>query len=199
MTSPVLLDAEPETRIELPQPLKTDEALYEVVNSQRVKMPEMSFYAARIATRLGFRLNDFAEAHGLGEVVIEGLFQIPVPKDPSRNRRPDIAFVSVGRLQSNKETDLAARAAEIVPDLAIEVTSPTDRAEDQREKILEYFQAGVLAVWVVYPRLRIVDVYESPNRIEVLTTADALRGGTVLPGFELPLARIFEATGPRKP
>ena len=91
------------------------------------------------------------------------------------------------------------RAADVVPDLAIEVTSPTDRAEDQREKILEYFQAGVRAVWVVYPRLRIVDVYESPTRVQILTEADTLRGDPVLPGFELTLTKLFATAGPRKP
>jgi Uma2 family endonuclease len=199
MASPVLLDAEPETQVDLTEPLETDEALYELAHGRRVEMPPMSIRAAMIASRLGTEVWTFSQAHGLGLVVIEGVFVIPVPGDRSRSRRPDIAFVSAERMHSGPEWDLDARAAEVVPDLAVEVTSPTDRAEDQREKILEYFQAGVRAVWVVYPRLKIVDVYESPSRIQVLTDADTLRGDPVLPGFELPLARIFEATGPRKP
>src|SRR4051794_30733872 len=92
MASPVLLEAEPEPRVELPEPLETDEALYEFVNGQRVEMPAMSIRAAMTASRLGSELYAFAEVHRLGDVVIEGVFRIPVPEDPSRNRRPDIAF-----------------------------------------------------------------------------------------------------------
>jgi Uma2 family endonuclease len=44
---------------------------------------------------------------------------------------------------------------------SLEVTSPTDRAEDQREKVQEYLQLGVRCVWVVYPTLRVIDVYEA--------------------------------------
>ena len=51
---------------------------------------------------------------------------------------------------------------------------------------------------MVYPRLRIVDVYESPTRVQILTEADTLRGDPVLPGFELMLSKLFEPAGPRK-
>jgi len=49
----------------------------------------------------------------------------------------------------------------VVPDLAIDVTSPTDRAEAQRWKVLEYFRPGVRCICVVYPILRLADVYPS--------------------------------------
>ncbi|CEF48429.1 unnamed protein product [uncultured bacterium] len=198
MASPVLLEAVPEIQIELPEPLETDEALYEVVKGQRVETPPMSIRASIIASNLGAELWTFAEAHGVGWVVIEGVFRVPIPEDHSLSRRPDVAFVSADKMRAGSEWGLDARAADVVPDLAVEVTSPTDCAEDQREKILEYFQAGVRAVWVVYPRLRIVDVYESPTRVQVLTEADTLRVDPVLPGFELALSRLFETAGPRK-
>ncbi len=74
-------------------------------------------------------------------------------------------------------------AWDVVPDLAVEVTSPTDFAEDQLQKVAEYFQAGVRLVWVVYPDQRCIHVYEAWNRIRVVTEADTLDGGVVLPGF----------------
>ena len=52
----------------------------------------------------------------------------------------------------------------IIPDQAIEVTRPTDRAEDQREKVLEYLRIGVRCVWV-YPKLQVVDVYEPDGMV----------------------------------
>ena len=80
----------------------------------------------------------------------------------------------------------------MVPDLAVEVVSPTDRAEAGLDKVREYFEAGVQLVWVIYPKLRVVHVFESFTRIRVLTRADDLDGGALLPGFRLPLATLFE-------
>jgi hypothetical protein len=50
----------------------------------------------------------------------------------------------------------------------------------------------VQLVWVVYPKQRLVYVYKSPTRSKVLSEDDALDGGSVLPGFKLPVASLFE-------
>ena len=59
-------------------------------------------------------------------------------------------------------------------------------------KAEHYFRAGVELVWVVYPQPGEVYVYESPVAVRVLTRADLLDGGKVLPGFQLALAELFE-------
>ena len=82
-------------------------------------------------------------------------------------------------------------AWEVVPDLAVEVVGPTDVAEDLLGKVKEYFQAGVRLVWVVYPIQRCIHVYGAWNRIRVVTEADDLDGGAVLPGFRRSLDRLF--------
>ena len=78
-----------------------------------------------------------------------------------------------------------------MPNVAIEVVSPHDYAEDLWEKIAEYFNAGVQLVWVVFPRQQFVYAYESFGQIRILTKSDTLQGGVVLPGFSLPLTEIF--------
>jgi Uma2 family endonuclease len=115
MSTSTLLESEVEAQAELPEPMETDEALYEVVNRKRVGMPPMSYYAAKIATRLGARLSEFAEGHSLGEVVIEGLFRLPLAEDSSRNRRLDVAFVSFGGLSTEREENLDANAWDVFP------------------------------------------------------------------------------------
>ena len=86
---------------------------------------------------------------------------------------------------------LRDNAWDVVPDLAIEVVSPTDFAEDLLTKLDEYFRAGVSLVWVVYPSLRLIHVYESMTRIRVATATDELDGGAVLPGFRVAVAALF--------
>ena len=87
-------------------------------------------------------------------------------------------------------------AWDVAPDLAVEVVSPTDLAEELMDKVAEYFQAGVRLVWVVYPRLRLIHVYESLTQVRGLTAADELDGGAVLPGFRTPVAALFPEAAP---
>jgi Uma2 family endonuclease len=106
----------------------------------------------------------------------------------TRDRRPDVAFFAYPRSPSALTELPEANAWDVIPDLAIEVTSPSDRAEAQREKVLEYFRVGVRCVWVVYPNLRRIDVYETPTTIRVVGPEGTLTGDSVVPGFELSLA-----------
>ncbi|HEV3258825.1 MAG TPA: Uma2 family endonuclease [Gemmataceae bacterium] len=163
--------------------------LYEVVNGERVELPPMGIYEASIACLLDQHLGPFAAAQQLGRVGVEYLFRL----NPAARlqRRPDLAFVSYQRWPKNRpipRTD----AWDVVPDLATEVVSKTNLAEEIILRVQEYFQAGVQLVWVIYPVVRQVYVYESPTRIRVLVSTEELDGGTLLPGFRLPLSTLFE-------
>jgi Uma2 family endonuclease len=168
---------------------RDDEPLFEIIDGRRVELPPMSAYAARIAFRLGRRLGDYGEQRELGEAAVETLFHLALPVD--RNRRPDVAFVSYERWPRGRPMPEAGNAWDVVPDVAIEVVSPNDLAEDVMEKLDEYFRAGVRLAWVIYPRTRIVLVFEALNRVRALTRSDELDGGEVLPGFRLPLADLL--------
>jgi Uma2 family endonuclease len=126
---------------------------------------------------------------------VEVLFQIPLTEDSTRQRRPDIAFVSSERWPLERHQSLKDDAWNVVPDLVVEVISPTDRAADMLEKVYESFPGGVRLVWLVYPNQRCIHVFEASNQIRVVTVADILEGGPVLPGFPLPLKRLFESVG----
>jgi Uma2 family endonuclease len=178
------------------EPMETDEAFYETVHAQRVEMPPLSVRAAMIATRIGFALNAFAKPKGMGEAFTELLIHIPLPEDKSQDRRPDVAFFAYRRSPSTLTELPDTKAWDVIPDLAIEVTSPSDRAEAQREKVLEYFRVGVQFVWVVYPNLRLIDVYETPTTIRVVGPEGTLTGDPILPGFQLALADLFAPFAP---
>ncbi|MGC8640852.1 MAG: Uma2 family endonuclease [Isosphaeraceae bacterium] len=169
-----------------------DDELYEVVNGLRIEIPPMSAYAARVATRLATKLNQHAEPEKLGEAIVESLFRLPLTADKNRNRRPDVAFVSSERWPADRALPIAENAWDVVPDISIEVVSPHDLAEDLLDKIIEYFQAGVRLAWVIYPKQRLVHVYTGPRSIRVLTDADSLEGGPVLPGLSIPLMALFD-------
>jgi Uma2 family endonuclease len=174
-----------------------DDLLYEVVDGQVVELAPMGAYEIRIATVLTMYLETFARQHQLGRAVQEMLFDLTTVQ---RKRRPDVAFVSYDRWPRQRRVP-RTEAWDVVPNLAVEVVSPTDRVEDVVDKVAEYFRAGVECVWVSLPSREQVYVYESPTQVRILTRADALHGEPVLPQFRLPLAALFdeveEAESPR--
>jgi Uma2 family endonuclease len=44
---------------------------------------------------------------------------------------------------------------------------------------------------LVYPNYRLIEVYRLGADVEILGEEDALTGGDVLPGFELPVREVF--------
>lgn len=166
-----------------------DDRLYEVVCGERVELEPMGAFEVGLASALLRYLGSFAEANRLGQVVSEMLFVL----DPQQHlkRRPDVAFVSFPRWP--ERTIPRAEAWNVVPDLAVEIISPTNLAEAVDEKIVEYFQAGVRLVWVLYPDSGRVYVYQSARRIDVVERSGELDGGDVLAGFRLPIQSLFDA------
>lgn len=166
-----------------------DDPLYEIINGEKVNMRLSSFYSMYLACQVAFKLDTFVALHDLGFVVAHALFQLP--RVTYHCRRPKAAFVSRERWPNDKRIPEDAEAWDIVPDLAVEVVSRTELIEDLFDKISEYFLAGVRLVWIIFPKQRLVYVYESPTQIRVLTETGELDGGTVLPGFRLAVPALF--------
>lgn len=78
----------------------------------------------------------------------------------------------------------------VQPMLAVEIISPTDKPKDIRSKRAIYQEAGIL-YWEAYPTEKLIDVYEPGKPPRALGIHDALDGGTVIPGFTLPLKELF--------
>jgi Uma2 family endonuclease len=172
--------------------LLASERLWEVVDDELREATPTSTVACILAGRLCERLFLFNAANRTGEVVFETLFQLRAK--PKLQRRPAVAFVSRARWDG-VEADEAA-AWKVVPDLAVEVVSPTNLAEDIEAKIVDYFAAGVRRVWVLYPRGRRLHDFHSAGASVILSTDDLVSGGDVLPGFEFALADLFHGLKP---
>jgi Uma2 family endonuclease len=168
-----------------------DEALFEIIDGQRVELPPMSILASRVTSKLQGHLVRHLLDNPVGEALMETLFRLPLPVD--RNRRPDVAVVSAQTIAQAPPQPASDNAWEVLPDLMVEVVSPNDIAEDMIDRINEYFAAGTKLVWIVYPTQRLLYVYESPRQVRILGATDELDGGKVLPSFRIPITSLFPA------
>ena len=169
-----------------------DEPLYEVVDGQRKKLPPMGASQTNIANVLLGFLIPFARAQNLGRVRGEMLFNFAAV---NKQRRPDVAFVSYQRWPKAEPVP-DTNAWDVVPELAVEVISPTETMVEVLAKVREYFHVGAQLVWLVLSSERLGYVYHSPTQIQVLTHADTLSGEAVVPGFQMPVATLFEDMPP---
>jgi Uma2 family endonuclease len=165
-----------------------DDVLYEVVDGRVVEKTAGAF-ELEIAAILHQHLGMFVSARRIGRAVIEMTFRIDQTRD--LQRRPDVAFVSHARWPVGRRAP-DVTVWDIAPDLAVEVVSKTNAADDVQQKTHDYFKAGVTRVWVIYPRQQEVYVYSSPTEVQILQLGQELDGGDLIPGFRLPLAALFQ-------
>lgn len=104
-------------------------------------------------------------------------------------RIPDVAFISWDRLPGRRYP--TAPIPQLAPNLAVEVLSRSNTPGEMAVKRQDYFTAGVELVWEIDPDARTVAVYTSVTDVTTLTETDTLDGGSVLPGFTLPLRDLF--------
>ena len=103
-------------------------------------------------------------------------------------RAPDVSFVARERITPGQRYPGYWLGA---PDLAVEVVSPNDSAQELRTKIAEYLASGTRLVWVAYPRTQTVTIYHADGAVEERSIGQTLDGEDVVPGFSLPVAEVF--------
>jgi Uma2 family endonuclease len=154
----------------------------ELIRGELVMMVPPGGEHGEISNEIAHRLTLFVKSRELGRVLAEAGFVLS--RNPDTVRAPDVAFLRAGRARGSGYIQSA-------PDLAVEVLSPDDRPGYVREKVAEWLEAGTKAVWVVAPSTRTVTLHESGREPRVLEESDVVTGGSVLPGFELPVREIF--------
>ncbi|HEV3437613.1 MAG TPA: Uma2 family endonuclease [Gemmata sp.] len=160
--------------------------LFELVDGTLVEKA-MGVKESFIAATLIQLLTNFSDAHGrlgmtLGEAGTLKLFKGLV-------RIPDVSFTRWERLPGGKVPN--DPIPDLVPDLAVEVLSKANTRREMERKLKEYFLSGVKLVWFVEPVARIVRAFTSPDDVIELGINDILEGGDVLPGFAVPVSRLF--------
>jgi Uma2 family endonuclease len=158
----------------------------ELVRGRLVVREPAGFRHGAVAAALAAKLTQFVNERSLGGVVAaETGFKLA--ENPDTVRAPDIAFVCAERVPRPLPTGYA----EVAPDLAVEVLSPTDRAGDVLAKVADWLSAGSRLVWVIDAERRVARVYRADGT-EALIDFDGVLGGEgVVPGFTCPLELVI--------
>ncbi|MCE9524474.1 MAG: Uma2 family endonuclease [Planctomycetales bacterium] len=159
---------------------------YELVDGKLRTRP-MGAKSSWIGGRIYGYLFTFLVEHPIGHIFNPDCGYTCFPKNTLR--KPDASFVRLGRLEDEV---IPNGWIQIPPDLAVEVLSPGDVADEMDEKVQQYLKAGVRLVWEVHPASRTVIVHRLNGTIAALNETDSLDGEDVIPGFNVPLAKIFE-------
>jgi Uma2 family endonuclease len=160
----------------------------ELVQGQMIAMPPPKPRHGQLRARIIYLIQRLLEDNPLGQVLGNDSGVI-TERNPDTVRGADVAFYSYQRVPKGP---LPNTWLSVAPDLVFEVLSPEDRWSEVQTKVDEYLQAGVQVVCVVDDGMSTIHVFRNDNPAQVLRSADELSIPNILPGFNIPLRRIFE-------
>lgn len=168
-------------------PAPTDGSKQELVRGEVVTKPSPGIRHGEVQLQVGYLIKSFLKTNPIGRAMTES--GAVTERDPDTVRGPDLSFYSAGRLPLGQ---VVVTYHTEVPDLCVEVVSPSNSLRKLKDKAKEYLFAGVRMVWIVDPDERSVTIITEPIESRTLETGATLVGGDVLPGFTCKVAELFE-------
>ncbi len=162
---------------------------YEIIKGVLYMANAPSFAHQYAVNEIAFALTAHCKMKQSGRVV-SAPFEVHLAENV-RPVLPDVLY-----LADAKRLAVAAKYFEGVPDLIVEVLSPSSRRHDMHTKLGIYEQAGVPEYWLVDPVNHFVDVYFLPEGgreyvlLQTFTAVDNITSN-ILPDFQLPAATVF--------
>jgi Uma2 family endonuclease len=168
--------------------MRPDGMRHELVRGELRTMAPAGFEHGAVGMRLGAALFAYVEANDLG-VVVMAETGFTIQRNPDTVRAPDIAFIRNEKIPAG---GLPKKFWTGTPDLVVEVVSPSDRPSEVDDKINNWLQCGAALVWVLNSAKRTMMVYRPDCAARAILVDDMIDGEDVVPGFKLPLKKIFK-------
>lgn len=160
--------------------LPADGFWYQLINGVVLMSPEPTPRHQRLLVQLVVQMEGAASRAG-GTVLPE----VDVRLGADLVYSPDIAYVGPGRPFSEDA------ALAIVPDLVVEILSPSSRGMDLRTKRSDYERFGVREYWVIDPEERRILLFRPRDGAFVESECSgATASSEVIPGLRFDLAAI---------
>jgi Uma2 family endonuclease len=162
---------------------------YELVDGELVMSPKNNFEHETLCGRLFIALANFNRPRRLGAVLGSNLgcwMQ-------NRNcRAPDVSFTSKERLRQLGFKSSTRKFLPCAPDLAAEVLSPSNTRAEVDARLKDFFASGTELAWIVHPDEQFIEICHSPSDRAIVGPGAVLKGEPVLPGFQFPIAELFQ-------
>jgi Uma2 family endonuclease len=160
----------------------------ELWRGRLVEYPDMpSLRHGQVCSRAGRLIGNFVEDNNLGQTMSNDS-HIVVKRNPDTVLGPDLCYFSYERMPKGPAPDTLS---ELIPELTVEVRSPSNTWTKIFGKVGDYLAAGVTAVLVLDPDGMTASVYRASGQV-IHHTGDQLDLADVLPGFVVPVRRFFE-------
>ena len=161
---------------------------YEIIDGELCMTPAPDTRHQKISGRLFYMIYGFLLKNPMGEV-FDAPYDVVFSKDPLQVVEPDLVFVSKEHLSIITEKNIQG-----VPDLTVEILSPSTATADRRVKHSLYERFGVLEYWIVDPETETVQVFRlSAGRYSApleYGKGDLLES-PFFPGLSIPLSEVF--------
>jgi Uma2 family endonuclease len=158
----------------------------ELIYGELVMMSPAGAEHGAVTLRIGRFLHEFVDANDLGYVFAAETGFV-IERGPDVVRAADVSFVRKARVRGA----IPSGYFDGVPDLAVEVVSPGDTRREVAEKVDMWLANGTAVVWVADPKPQTVVIRRVGQKPLKLSAPDEIRDDLLLPGFVLPLAKIF--------
>lgn len=166
--------------------LPADGIRRELVRGEIIELMPPGGRHGGIAALLAMLLRLWVQRTGGGYVGGEAGFV--VDHDPDTVRGPDVSYVQAERIPA---TGVPEGFWNLAPDLAVEIVSPNETADEVRAKVHDLLAAGTPLVWVIYPRTQEVVAHTRDGLARTYGATDTLENMDVLPGFSCAVAELF--------
>src|SRR5207248_2512323 len=117
---------------------REDGVRYELIGGRLVER-HMGARASEVAANLIQVIGRYVGEHKLGKIFAPDCGYQIFADDPNCVRFPDVSFIARGHLPEDKAPEGHVR---VPPDLAVEVVTPNDSAEEVEAKRIAFLQAG---------------------------------------------------------
>jgi len=171
-----------------------DQQPFEIIDGERKLLSPTMADHGDVQSNLLTALIGFIAARKIGKVYVDTPFVLTHERQWVKGSRvPDLMYFVSARLAAYKsaDSDYGHKPFVLVPDLAVEIVSPTDSYSQVTQKIKAYLKDGVRLVWVFDLERKVVQIYQA-DHTEIEVQGDGLlTGGDVIPGFEVTVNSLF--------
>lgn len=156
---------------------------WELLDGELIEVPSATPRHNAIVGQLFLLLAGFVRSKKLGRVLLETDLDV---RRESR-LRPEFSFFA---RESWDLVDLDRVPVTAVPDIAVEVISPSETAATMQRKIDAYLNWGVHEVWVIFPDIDSLFVHTLAGSQRL--SEGAYLTSPCIPGWQIQVGEIFE-------